>query len=102
MTQNLAADSGIEILGDMAARFDEIVNDDALAFVADLHRTFEDTRRRLLAARADRQEAWDAGGLPDFLPETKEIRESDWKVGPISPICRTGASRLPDRPTGKW
>src|SRR2546422_4967540 len=27
----------------------------------------------------------DAGRLPDFLPETKEIRDRDWTVAPISP-----------------
>ncbi len=56
---------------------------EALEFVAAIARRFEAQRQRLLQARAERQAAWDAGGLPDFLPETKAIREGDWKVAPI-------------------
>ena len=56
---------------------------EALEFVAAIARRFEAQRQRLLQARAVRQAAWDAGGLPDFLPETKAIREGDWKVAPI-------------------
>jgi malate synthase len=37
----------------------------------------------LLARREARQAEIDAGALPDFLPEKREIRESDWKVAPI-------------------
>jgi malate synthase len=57
-----------------------ILSDAALAFLADLHRRFDGTRRDLLAARAARQEAFDRGELPDFLPETRQIRDSDWAV----------------------
>jgi malate synthase len=64
-------------------RSDEILNSEALAFVAGLHRRFDGRRRALLAARAERQRAFDAGALPDFLPETASIRESDWTVAPI-------------------
>ena len=51
--------------------------------MAAIARRFEAQRQGLLQARAERQAAWDAGGLPDFLPETKAIREGDWKVAPI-------------------
>jgi malate synthase len=48
-----------------------------------LARKFE-TRRRELMARRDRVQAdIDAGRLPDFLPETKSIRDGDWKVAPV-------------------
>src|SRR3712207_8967222 len=33
--------------------------------------------------RAERQERINAGEMPDFLPETREIREGDWKIAPI-------------------
>ena len=36
-----------------------------------------------MAARVERQNAIDAGQLPDFLPETAHIRASDYKVAPI-------------------
>ena len=62
---------------------DDILTDEALDFLAALHRRFEARRRELLAARAGRQRAFDAGELPDFPPETAAIRESDWTVAPI-------------------
>lgn len=58
-----------------------VLTGEALAFLADLHRTFRETRAALLAARVERQARLDAGELPDFLPETAHIREGDWRVG---------------------
>ena len=60
--------------------FDSILTDDALAFVAELHRRFDARRRDLLAQRERRQKAFDAGELPGFLPETVSVREGDWRV----------------------
>jgi len=74
---------GVVVKGALGERFDEILTHDALAFVADLQRRFNQTRKRLLAVRAERQKRFDAGETPDFLGETKHIRESDWKVAPI-------------------
>ena len=65
------------------SRSDEILNPEALAFVAGLHRRFDGRRQALLAARIERQKAFDAGALPDFLPETAHIRAGDWQVAPI-------------------
>ncbi|HVY52712.1 MAG TPA: malate synthase A, partial [Devosia sp.] len=59
------------------------MNAETLAFLAGLHRKFNASRLRLLARREERQAAFDAGGLPDFLPETKSVRDGDWKVAPI-------------------
>ena len=61
----------------------EILSDDALGFLAELHERFDTRRRELLAARIERQKRFDAGDLPDFLAETRGIRESDWTVAPI-------------------
>ncbi|HWU14309.1 MAG TPA: malate synthase A, partial [Caulobacter sp.] len=36
-----------------------------------------------LAARVARQARFDAGELPDFLPETADVRADDWTVAPI-------------------
>jgi malate synthase len=58
----------------------EILSPDALAFLAELHGRFGGRRRELLAARAQRHAALRAGGTLDFLPETREIREGDWRV----------------------
>jgi len=65
------------------ARAGEVLTADALGFVAELHRRFDARRRALLAARAERQAAFDAGTLPDFPAETRDIREGDWRVGAI-------------------
>jgi malate synthase len=74
---------GVAVLGAMDRRYDEILTAPALAFVAALHRKFDGTRQELLRRRMDRQHRFDAGELPDFLPETRDVRERDWKVGPI-------------------
>jgi malate synthase len=67
----------------MHPRFDEILTSEALALVAKLHRTFESRRRELLQARSARQARIDAGEMPDFLRETKHVRESAWKIAPL-------------------
>jgi len=36
-----------------------------------------------MAARARRQAEVDAGQLPDFLPDTKRIRDAQWTVAPV-------------------
>lgn len=77
------APSGIEVTGALGPRFDEILTPEALAFVAELHRTFNATRKALLAHRTERQAAFDKGELPDFLPETAEIRSADWTIADL-------------------
>jgi malate synthase len=62
---------------------DEVLTDDALGFVAELHDRFEHRRRELLRDRERRQARFDAGTLPDFPEETSGIRESDWTVATI-------------------
>ena len=73
---------GVEILGKLTPRFSEILRPHALSFIAKLARKFESRRRELLALRSQRQAAFDAGKLPDFLPQTRNIREGDWTVAP--------------------
>lgn len=73
----------IKVRGAMKPGYDRVLSAEALAFVADLERRFGARRRELLAARAARQKRFDQGELPDFLPETRAIREGDWKVAPI-------------------
>jgi malate synthase len=69
-------------LGQIPPEFARVLTPDALAFVADLHRRFNPTRQELLRKRAERQDAINAGALPDFLPETEHIRSGDWQVAP--------------------
>ena len=81
MSLNLPA--GVQVTAPIHPRFDEVLTHDALALVAKLHRAFEVRRQALLKARVERQIRIDAGELPDFLPETRHIRESDWKIAPL-------------------
>jgi malate synthase len=77
--------SGIEVRGPVEGRTAEILTPEALDFVAGLQRRFDAERTRLLARRQERQAELDAGALPDFLEETREVRESDWQVAPAPP-----------------
>lgn len=67
----------------LGSGYDRVLTAEAVAFVTRLHRNFEDRRRALIKARAERQKLFDKGLLPDFLPETRAIREGKWTVAPI-------------------
>ena len=58
----------------------EIFSKSALAFVEDLHRTFDARRRELLKKREERYRALASGAQFEFLSETKQIRSGNWKV----------------------
>jgi malate synthase len=76
---------GVQVTGSRGDRYDEVLTGAALAFLADLHRTFDARRLHLLQTRAERYEKLAAGNTLDFLPETLEIRNGDWKVAPPAP-----------------
>src|SRR5690242_393757 len=63
--------------------FDAILTPEALDFLAKLHREFEPRRRELLALRAERARQMDRGRRPDFLPESRSVREGNWRVAPL-------------------
>jgi len=75
--------AGIDILGQVKPGYAEILTPQALAFVGKLARKFEKRRRELLAARRKRQSEFDAGALPHFLTETRDIRDGEWTVAPV-------------------
>ncbi|BFZ64239.1 Malate synthase, glyoxysomal [Saitoella coloradoensis] len=66
---------GIQVLGRLSEAHREVLTPAALSFLASLHRSFNKTRLSLLARRVERQKRIDAGELPNFLPETRHIRE---------------------------
>jgi len=74
---------GVAIHHALAPRFAEILTPAALEFLAALHRRFEARRSQLLHARVQRQALYNAGELPDFLRETRDVRAGDWRVAPI-------------------
>ncbi len=73
---------GVEIHAHISPEFAQILTPEAVAFVTKICRRFEPRRQELLDARAARQKEFDAGNMPDFLPETANIRSSDWTVAP--------------------
>jgi len=74
---------GIELRLPLNGAAELILTDEALAFVAHLHRTFNPRRKELLARREQVQARLDEGWRPDFLQETASVRQSDWTVAPI-------------------
>jgi malate synthase len=75
--------SGVEILPPVTESYATILTPEAVAFIVDLHRTFNPRRKELLQARHERQKRLDAGKRPDFLVETRSIRESEWTVASL-------------------
>lgn len=77
---------GVSIHGSLNEQTRKILTKEATAFLALLHRSFNAERKQLLQRRVIRQAELDKGILPDFLPETKHIRESvGWKGAPPAP-----------------
>jgi len=73
----------VENAGIDPAHEKQVLSTDALAFVADLVRTFRPRVKEILARRRERQARFDAGELPDFLPETASVRSGDWTCAPV-------------------
>lgn len=78
-----SATSCIELKAHVNSAYAEILTPDALEFVQKLHEHFNKRRIELLQRRIERQSEIDSGKLPDFLPETQHIRESEWTVAPL-------------------
>jgi len=76
---------GVTVVGPLNERYDEILSPQALEFLAGLHRTFERRRRELLRERDERAARYASGKLPDFLPETFDIRAGTWRVADPAP-----------------
>src|SRR5438874_13783083 len=75
--------AGLELKGPVTAEHFEILSAEALKFFAALQREFNPRRLELLAARNVRQAALDGGEMPQFLPETKSVRDGSWQVEPV-------------------
>jgi malate synthase len=82
MTEATTLSDGVIIRGAMKQGYEKVLTPEAVAFAVELERKFGAERRRLLARRAEIQQRLDAGWKPDFLPETKAIRDGDWRVAP--------------------
>lgn len=76
----------VTITGKLSPEQEKVISKEALEFVSKLHGAFESTRQSLLRRRIVRQFEIDEGKIPDFLPETKHIREDPtWQGPPLAP-----------------
>jgi len=73
----------LQFTAPLKKEYEAILTPPLVAFIADLAHHFSGRRETLLKKRVERQRRIDAGEMPDFLPETKGIREAEWKVAPI-------------------
>jgi malate synthase len=79
----MTAIAGVTLKGQMKPGYERVLTPEALQFVVNLHRRFNAERKRLLELRVQRQARIDKGEKPDFLPETKAIRDAEWTVAPL-------------------
>jgi malate synthase len=83
MSTPSSAIQGVELSAPAHPQQDAVLSRPALQFIVELQRRFNARRLELLAAQKERQKRIDAGEKPDFLPQTRHIRESEWTVAPI-------------------
>ncbi|SEH62184.1 malate synthase A [Paracoccus alkenifer] len=67
---------------------ERVLTAEALAFLAELQARFAQRLNALMVARQRRQERIDRGELPDYLPETRNIRQGTWEAAPLPPVLR--------------
>ena len=79
----MAVPAGVLVKGASGPGYERVLTEGALALIANLHRKFDQRRQQLLAARVERQKRWDAGALPDFLAQTKSMRDGDWRIAAV-------------------
>ena len=76
---------GVEVRGPWREGYEQVLTEESLGLLASLQRQFGGRRDDLLARRAERDADLAAGALPDFLPETADVRGGDWTVAPPAP-----------------
>jgi malate synthase len=83
MKNNLLKQSNVTFTKDVANYYPEILTNEALIFLTELHEKFNSKRLQLLLKRDELQTHFDRGAFPEFPKETKHIREENWKAGTI-------------------
>ena len=73
----------IQVTAPVSDAHKTVLTEEAVAFLKKLSSNFEGKRQECLSARRERQARLDRGELPDFLPETENIRKADWSVASI-------------------
>ncbi|MCB9744606.1 MAG: malate synthase A, partial [Alphaproteobacteria bacterium] len=86
MFEDLETPAGhVRVTGPLTPAQAPLLTPEALSFLATLARRFTEPIEARLAARRARQARFDAGERPDFLPETRAVREGDWTCDPLPP-----------------
>ncbi len=83
MPQYTLTTDNVVIHAPIKPTYDTVLSPNAVAFTAHLARLFTPRVQELLTKREARQQEFDAGVTPDFLPATRAIREGSWKVNPL-------------------
>ena len=63
-----------------------VLTADALGFLGELQRRFGMKLHALMIARQRRQEKIDAGRLPEYLEDTRQIRQGIWEAAPVPEV----------------
>jgi malate synthase len=79
--QNETTERLLQLSTETNHHYPEILTDEAIDFLTDLHQKFNNKRLSLLEDRKNQQVLFDQGTLPTFPAETKSIRESNWQAG---------------------
>jgi malate synthase len=82
-------------------RAKEVLTDEALDLIGELHCRFDARRKALLDARMERQKRFDAGELPDFRADSSSIRDGEWKVAPAPGDLQDRRVEITGPPTRK-
>ncbi|ABG05009.1 Malate synthase A [Rubrobacter xylanophilus DSM 9941] len=85
MARKRSFPEGVEFTAPIPEEYADVLSPDAVSFVAGLAREFTGRVDEILAARQERQLRINAGEMPDFPSETREVRESEWRVAPAPP-----------------
>jgi malate synthase len=81
--QPATAEAALQVAPSRVERAEEVLSPAALGLLIHLHHRFDRRRLELLAARQQRQVAFDHGELPGFLPASAELRNANWRVAPV-------------------
>jgi malate synthase len=93
--------TALSVEGPVTPAYADVLSSEALDFVAALCKRFGSYRNELLAFRVKRQHRLDAGERPDFIAETRVIRERDWTVAPPPPDLMDRRVEIPSPPRRK-
>ncbi|PSL50867.1 malate synthase [Salsuginibacillus halophilus] len=83
MNHSTTTQSGLKVTGEIPEKYSHILTEEALQFLAGLAEKFETKRHEIFQERKEVQAAINERKLPDFLPDTEHIRNSDWTIASL-------------------